>query len=73
MEGNIVVDGVLTSCYPTVHHDLAHIVMTPMRWFPDMAEWLFGDDKGWQAYVNIAETLGNWILPSRQLNVHSNF
>ena len=25
MEGNIIVDGVLTSCYASASHDLAHI------------------------------------------------
>ena len=38
-QGNIVVDGVLTSCYPSVPHDLAHIVMLPMTWFPRMDPW----------------------------------
>ena len=36
MEGNIVVDGVLASCYAFADHDLAHIGITPMRWFPDI-------------------------------------
>ena len=36
MGGNIVVDGVLASCYALSDHDLVHIVMTPMRWFPAM-------------------------------------
>ena len=30
MKGNIVVDGVLASCYASFDHDLAHFVMTPM-------------------------------------------
>ena len=63
LEGNIVVDGIFVSCYTIVHHDVAHIVMTPMRWFPDIAEWIFGGDNGSQAYVNIAEVLCNWMLP----------
>ena len=28
-EGNIVVDGVLASCYASFDHDLAHIAMVP--------------------------------------------
>ena len=31
MEGNIIVDGVLASCYASVDHDLGHIAMVPMR------------------------------------------
>ena len=45
MEGSIVVDSVLASCYPSAHHDLAHIALTPIRWFPKIFEWIFGDDK----------------------------
>ena len=29
MEGTILVDGILASCYSSVRHDLAHIGMTP--------------------------------------------
>ena len=63
MEGNIVVDGVLASCYPFVSHDLAHIGMAPIRWFPKIMEWLFGEDNGFQVYVLIAEDLGRWAMP----------
>ena len=38
MEGNIVVGGVLASCYPSVPHDLAHMGMTPIRLFPSIFE-----------------------------------
>ena len=73
MEGNIIADGVLTSCYAFSDHDLAHIGMTPIRWFPDIADWIFGDDNGSQAFVNIAEVLGNWMLPYWQLDISNNF
>ena len=63
MEGTIVVDGVLASCYPSAHHDLAHIVMAPIRWFPEIFEWIFGDKNGIQGYVKMAEDMGQWILP----------
>ena len=33
MEGNIIVDGVLASCYVSPDHDLAHIAMTPCDGF----------------------------------------
>ena len=33
MEGNIIVDGVLTSCYGIVDHDIVQIVMKPIQWY----------------------------------------
>ena len=45
-EGNIVVDGVVASCYPSYNHDVAHITMTPLSWFPDAMDWIFGEDNG---------------------------
>ena len=66
-QGNIVVDGVLSSCYPSVPHDLAHIVMLLMTWFPKLIEWIIGDHNGFQGYVMIFGELGKWILPDGQL------
>ena len=63
MEGTIVVDSVLASCYPSAQHDLAHIAMAPIIWFPKIFEWIFGDENGIQGYVKMAEDLGLWILP----------
>ena len=38
-----MVDGVLASCYAsTPDHDLAHIAMTPLRWFPGLTRFIFG-------------------------------
>ena len=62
MDGNIVVDGVLVSCYPYIHHDLGHIGMAPLRWFPGFIQSIFGDDNGWQVYVLITQDLGKWIM-----------
>ena len=64
-EGNIVVDGILASCYLSVHHDLGHISMVPLRWFPKTIEWIFGEDNGIQAYVRINEYIGEWLLPQQ--------
>ena len=63
MEGNIVVDGVLASCYASVDHDLGHIAMAPMRWFPGMMGWIFGEDEGFSVYAIIGQNLKNIILP----------
>ena len=57
MEGNIVVDRVLASCYASFHHDLTHFAMTPICWFPGMTEWLFGVEEDFPAYVNILKGL----------------
>ena len=66
-QGNLVVDGVLTSCYPSVTHEVSHIGMTPIRWFPEIMEWIFGDDGALPGYVILSEKLGKWMLPNGQL------
>ena len=66
MEGQIVVDGILASCYPFYDHDLAHIGMTPIRWIPQIMEWIFGKEKGMSVYVAVAEDVGKWILSHKQ-------
>ena len=32
-DGNIVVGGILASCYASFDHDLAHLAMVPMQWY----------------------------------------
>ena len=44
--GNIVVDGVLASCYGSFDHDLAHVAMSPVQWYPEMIGWIFGMGNG---------------------------
>ena len=63
MDGNIVVDGVLASCYATVDHDLGHIAMTPIRLFPGMMGWIFGEDEGFSVYARIGQNLKSVIRP----------
>ena len=62
MEGNIVVDGLLTSCYASFDHDLAHFVMTPVQWFPEMIQWIFGEDNGSSGYAIIAKQIGRLLI-----------
>ena len=62
-EGNIMVDGVLASCYATVDHDLAHIAMAPMRRFPRIMEKIFGEDAQLSTFCKIGEQLGHLVLP----------
>ena len=63
MEGDIVVDGVLSSCYASVHHDVAHITMTPLRWFPEFTKGLMGEDGGFAVYAKMAELFEGLIPP----------
>ena len=62
MDGNIIVDGVLASCYATVDHDFGHIAMGPLRWFPGTMGWIFGEDDGLSVYARIGENLKNTFL-----------
>ena len=67
-EGNIIVDGILASCYPSsVDHNLAHLSMAPIRWFPDVMHMIFGDDDTFSVFIRINEELGLWMLPCGQL------
>ena len=52
-DGTIMVDGVLASCYASSDHDLAHLVMLPMTWFPDILERIFSTEEGWQVYLKV--------------------
>ena len=60
---HIVVDGVLASCYASVDHDLVHIAVAPMTWFPGIMGWIFGDDDGFSVYARIGDNLKNVIIP----------
>ena len=62
MEGNILVDGVLASCYPSADHDLVHVVTAPIRLFPEMIQQILGEENGVQVYVNIANELAKLLL-----------
>ena len=65
-EGNIIVNGILASCYPSVHHDVAHIGMIPIRLFPKMTEWIFGEGNESPDYVTMMEEISKWIFPEEQ-------
>ena len=61
MEGNIIVDDVLASCYAFSDHDLAHFSMTPILSFPEITEGIFGRAKGYQVYASILDNLFRWL------------
>ena len=63
MEGNLIVDGILASCYPSFDHDVLHFGMTPLRWFPGMTEWFFGEDDGVSGYIYTLAHMGLWVFP----------
>ena len=64
--GNIVIDGVLASCYADFNHNLAHFTMAPMKWFPEIMEWIFGEDAGFSIFVVMARQMGILMLPFGQ-------
>ena len=64
-EGNIIVDGVLASCYAGINHDLAHLSMIPMQWYKDGLEWILGYDTAFPVYVSIAREL-SILAPNNQ-------
>ena len=68
-EGNLVVDGVLVSCYASFDHDLAHFAMIPMKWFPGLMEWIFGVDNGMKGYVSSAKIVGRYLMPDQYLYI----
>ena len=57
-EGNILVDGVLASCYASVNHDLAHVAMKPLLWFPNIMDMFLGEEEHVNGYVTILKGLG---------------
>ena len=64
MEGKIIVDGVLASCYANFPHDLAHVMMVPMQRFANAIECIFGEDTGFSTFVSTARELGFSLLPN---------
>ena len=62
----MIVDGVQASCYASSDHDLAHIGMKPIQWFPEMVQWIFEEVDGFSPFIRTAKNLGEWILPNAQ-------
>ena len=61
MNGNIVVDGILASCYASFDHDLANITMTPMQLYPEIFNWIIGEDKKSPGYITLLSDVDMWI------------
>ena len=62
-DGNIIIDGVLASCYADVDHDLSHLLMIPMCWCKEAVEWIFGFDTGFPVHISIVRELSTLLLP----------
>ena len=65
--GNIVVDGVLASCYASFDHDLAHFGIKPMQWYPEIIQWIFGSNCAMHEYVSIVKSVGRYFIPNNYL------
>ena len=67
LDGNIVVDGILASCYASLIHDLSHISFKPMQWFPNIIQQIFGEDDEAPAFMKTAKEIKKWFMPYGQL------
>ena len=68
--GTLLVDGVLCSSYANGPHDVAHLMLTPARWFPSV----FLDDKEGEKVIATAAKHAGYYLNKLGLlnNYHSN-
>ena len=46
--------------------------MTLMRWFPEIIEWIFGDDNEYQGYLKIVKELGSWVKSTSTTIIYIN-
>ena len=37
-----------------------------MQWLPNMIKWIYGEDKGFPFFANMAKQFGTFMLPSGQ-------
>lgn len=56
--GTIVVDGLLTSCFASFPHELANMVLYPVRKWPSV---FLGTDGGPGTYIKLVKTLGTFM------------
>ena len=64
-EGNLIVDGILASSYASVEHNLSHVGMKPLQWFPKEMQWIFGKEDEQISYITSTNDLGKLILSHR--------
>ena len=68
-EGNVMVNRIMVSCYAVSNHNLAHLMLAPMQWYPDIMVWIFGIEKESPGYISILTDLGGLMLPFNSLNI----
>ena len=64
VEGSIIVDDVLASCYASVDHDIAHFAMAPMKRFPGLVDLFVAENNDSPVFVDIVKELTKLFLPS---------
>ena len=69
-DGNILVDGVVASCYASFDHGLAHIVMKPMQWDSNVLQNIFWEEDRFPIFIWTSKELGKWLLPTGQFLQH---
>ena len=69
-DGNIIVDGVLASSYAYFDHDMAHFMVTPLQWFPEIMEWIFGEGIGLPVIVSMMREMAMLMLPEDHVFNH---
>ena len=57
MEGNIVVDGVLASCYANHDHDMSHFAVAPISWIPRLIETVFNVHNESPGYTGLVDDI----------------
>ena len=67
MEGTIMVDEVLASCYPSEDHDIIHNMLLLVRYFPHFTMWIFGKENGFYSYIKILEHIHKWVVANNHL------
>ena len=66
MEGRIMVDEVLTSCYADFDPDLAHLTMISMQRFSEVLKWIFGEDTGFPGILSVLQDC--WVFSCCQIS-----
>ena len=67
MEGNIIVDEVLASCYASSDHDLVHSATVLVRYFPELIMWIFGEENGFASHPKVMQHMSKWYMPNNHL------
>ena len=62
-----MVDEVLASCYASGNHDIVHIVVVLVRYFPELTKWIFGGENGFSTHIKIIQHFHKWVIPNNHL------